>query len=585
MSALDTLPRLLRRNAAERGAAVAMRLRHHGIWRAETWAEHQDGVLDLARGLAAVGFQRGDRLAVVGDNRPALYRAQLAAMALGGAAVPCWPDAEPEALAHVIADSGVSVVVAEDEDQVGKLLTVTDRMPPLKAIIFADPRMVHHEDVAIVRSLEDVVAAGRGGGADPRAAIDQGGTNDIALILYVTGASGPARAVALTHANLIAAATALSQAETVTASDEYVCYLPMAWIGEALYGLALPLLIGFTRSCPEDPETARRDLREIGPTIALLPPRICETMITDVTGRGTHAVGLKKRLNAAYLPDPVSGATRADRGFLAELLVHAPLRDQLGLNRLRWAHTGGLPADPQILRFMRGIGVNLKHGYGPAECAGLVSLSDDPTSLGAPLGGIETRAEADGTLRFTGANVAGGDFASGLLGAVGAGGLTLNGPKADQGRLGTGAELPVTRVEIALRASYYIADVVVLGDGQANVVALIAVEPDSLGLWAQDRGIAFAGIADLVAMPEVETLLSGEISRLSAEFAESIRPKRWLALAERPGGANAEAGLSMALRRRLALADQPLVAALFANPPGGQVRVIDAAGQRARETA
>jgi long-chain acyl-CoA synthetase len=341
MSGSDTLPRLLLRNAGSLGGRTAIREKRHGIWQAVTWAEHAAAVRALAGGLAASGFQRGDRLAVLGDNRRALYQAQLAAMCLGGAVVPCWPDAEPAWLRHVLADSGVSIVVAEDHDQVEKLLEIKDNLPAVHTIIHTDPRGVHHGELAFLRPITSIVSSGATTQADAAGPIGTATADEVCLIPYVTPADGPPVAVPLTHAQLLAAATAVTRAADVRQSDEYFSYLPMAWAAEAIYGTALSLLVGFAISCPEDPETARRDLRELGPTILLAPPRIWQSLLAEVETKASHATPMKRSLCARFLPDAYAAAPPGRGGFLAEWLVAAPVRDQLGLGRLRWAHMGG----------------------------------------------------------------------------------------------------------------------------------------------------------------------------------------------------------------------------------------------------
>src|SRR5208282_863604 len=270
MMPTDTLPRLLRRNAASMGARPAMREKRHGIWQTLTWADYETLVLRLARGLAASGFRPGDRLAVLGDNRPRLYAALLAALALGGAGMPLWPDAEPGAIAEALGDAGVRVAVVEDQEQLGKLLAVKDRLPGLAQVVVLQPRAARGEDAAWVR---DIGAIEQRGVAlqGPVEGIAEGRPGDVALLLPSLEARG---AVMLTHANLLAAAHAITAVEQVRPSDEIVAFMPMAWIGDALYSLALGLSVGFTCNCPEGPETARRDLREIGPHILAAPPAL-----------------------------------------------------------------------------------------------------------------------------------------------------------------------------------------------------------------------------------------------------------------------------------------------------------------------
>lgn len=530
-----TLPGLLLRNARIMADKPAIREKRHGIWQARTWAEHVGATRDLALGLAAMGFTRGDRLAVLGDNRPALYQAELAAMALGGVVVPCWPDANTEWLAQVLADAKVSIVIAEDQDQVEKLLDIKDRLPALKEIVFTDLRGVHHDDLSFIRSLADMVAEGvatgatgaKGGALDLDAAIAAGSADDVCLICYVTPAAGSAHAVALTHADLLGAAEAVRKTSETRPEDEYFAYLPMAWVAEQVYGVALPLLTGFACSCPEDPETARRDLRELGPTILLAPPRIWQSLLSEIESKAAHSTPLKRRLCARYLPEAYSANAPARGGFLAEWLLAAPLRDQLGLGRLRWAHTGGLTMAPHVQGFFSALGVNLSQGLVMAEHAGMAGLVTD-----------------------------------------------LPGQADD------------ARIEAALCHNMHIADAVVVNGPAGSRAVLIAIDTLAVGDWAQDRSLSFTTTDELVALPEVRELIRGQIAQGNARLPDGLRVARYRLLGALPAATNAEASLSRIVQRRIALESAAERAEeIFANPPGPGIETVAAAATPVRERA
>jgi long-chain acyl-CoA synthetase len=578
----DTLPRLLLRNATTMAARPAMREKRKGIWQADSWAAHAEQVLALARGLAAQGFARGDRLAVLGDNRPPLYRAMLAAQCLGGVAVPVWPDADNDWLAHVLGDAGVSVVVAEDQDQVEKLLGIKPLLPALRLIVYTDPRGVHHTDVPFLFSLPDVVARGAQHAADIAAEIAQGRAEDLVLLCYETGASGAARGVMLSHANLIAAATALAGAEDVRPTDEIFSYLPMAWIGDALYSTALGLLIGFTCNCPEDPETARRDLREIGPTILLAPPRIWESLLDEIEIKAAHATALKRHLCSHFLrladrdeepaASPEGALRRTPEGALrrtfAEVLVRGPLRDQIGLGRLRWAHTGGAALAPRVFGFFRSLGIALKQSFGSATCAGIATLPAtgmaDPDMRGQPCPGIALRIGNGGEVELRGPAVclgyygesrpapgADGWWRTGDAGRIeSSGDLVIAGRLADLGRLEDGTAFAPDRVEMALRGSPFIADAVAFGNERKFVAALIAINQVIAGDWAQGNSLAYSSTADLLALPELRQLIQGEIERCNARLPPALRVRRYALLETVPAAVDTEASLSRVLQRR-----------------------------------
>ena len=284
MMAADTLPRLLRRNATTMGARPAMREKRHGIWQTLTWSAYETLVLDIARALAARGFGAGDRLAVIGDNRPRLYAALLAAQSLGGIGVPLWPDADPGAIAGMLNNACVRVVVADNQEQTGKLLTAKEQLPDLELAVSLDPRTVRDANAAW---LIDFATLQRQGAisAAPVDGIADGRPGDVALLLCRAGQPG----IMLSHANLLSAARAIAEVEELRPTDETVCFLPMAWIGDMLYALTLGLSVGFTCNCPESPETAVRDLREIGPSFLVAPPVVWESWLRAAEGRATHA--------------------------------------------------------------------------------------------------------------------------------------------------------------------------------------------------------------------------------------------------------------------------------------------------------
>ena len=372
MKPATTLPRLLHRNAASFGARPALREKRGGIWQVLSWSEYAALVARFAAGLAAHGFGRGDLLAVIGDNRPRLYAAMLAAQSLGGAAVPLWPDAEPDWIAQVVNHASMSMMVAEDAEQVDKIVSVKDRMPGLRLVVQTTSHGMRQIEYDWLKSFESVADVGTG-------VTEHSEPGDPALLLY-----GNDLAIAtLSHADLLAAADALIASEDIRHTDETLAWLPMAWFGDALSSQALALAVGFTCNCPEHPETARRDLREIGPTILIAPPRIWESTLTDIETRAAQSTPLKRALFARCRAIAVRAERYRDasgsvpillrlRLALGEVLVYAPLRDQIGLGRLRWANTGGESLSPSVLQSFHAYGINLKQSYGmpvPASAA------------------------------------------------------------------------------------------------------------------------------------------------------------------------------------------------------------------------
>ena len=375
MKAATTLPRLLHRNAASFGNRPAIREKRGGIWQVLTWSEYAALSARFAAGLAAAEFGRGDRLAVIGDNRPRLYAALLAAQSLGGCGVPLWPDAEPDWIAQVIEHAGVSVVVAEDAEQTDKIIAIKDRLPQLRLVVQATTDHMRRAEYTWLTSFEAVMDAG-----GVPAPIDHSEPGDLALLLPGLVGDVERRDVAMSHADLLAAADALIGVEDIRQTDEAMAWLPMAWFGDVLCSQALALSIGFTCNCPEGPETDWRDLREIGPTILIAPPSVWATVLADVESRAANATRLKRALFACFRRIAERAEQCREAGERIPLmlqlqmaigtgLVFAPLRDQIGLRRVRWANSGGDPLALHVLRSYRAFGVNLKQSYGMPELA------------------------------------------------------------------------------------------------------------------------------------------------------------------------------------------------------------------------
>ena len=351
MSTSATLPQLLRRNAANIGARIAMREKRRGIWHELTWAQHADVVIRFAAGLAARGFARGDRLAVIGDNSPPLYAALLAAQTLGGVGIPLQPDAEADRVAYVLRDAGVSVVVAADD-----MLDCLEGAG-LRLVVRLGRRS--DEQAAQVATFDEIMADGA---SAVDAAIAQGRPEDIAFRLYgVADEHG----VSVSHGELLIAADALAASADVREIDDVMAWQPMAWLGDMLGSLALPLLTACTCNCPEGHATAREDLREIGPTVMLAPPAVWQAMLADIDARAAETRGLKGLLLRACR-DAAENASPGVAKALGEALVFAPLRDQLGLRRLRAAFSIGDALPPHVQRGLQAIGVALTEGEGNA---------------------------------------------------------------------------------------------------------------------------------------------------------------------------------------------------------------------------
>jgi long-chain acyl-CoA synthetase len=583
---LTTLPRLLQRNARDFARRTAIREKDRGIWQSYTWAEYHAHVRDFALGLAALGFQRGDRLSVIGDNRPRLYWAQVAAQCLGGVSVPVYQDSIARELAYVWNHADVGLIVAEDQEQIDKILALREQLPALRYVVYDDPRGMLHYRQEWLKSFADVEALGREFGARHpgffEAAIEQGKPDDLAFVCYTSGTTGNPKGAMLSHGNTLEAARIALQSEDIRVDDDWLAYLPMAWVGDAFYTLVLSLVVGFCANCPESPETVQRDLRELGPTAVLAPPRIWESMLTTVQVKAADAPALKRWVFQRFR-DAAERAEilRADGKpiplglrlacALGEFFVYGPVRDQLGLRRARWALTGGAPLGPETFRFFRSIGVNLKQVYGSTETTGLISLQPsaeaNPTTAGRPCPGIEIKIADKGEVCVRSANVfrgylkndeatrevidGEGWFHTGDAGFIDPRGhLVIIDRAKDVGALADGTPFAPQFVENKLKFSPHIREAVAFGDGRPFVTAMIAIDMNTVGNWAERRSIAYTSYMDLSQKPEVRGLIREEIRKANATLPEAGKIRRFLLLTKDLEADDAEMTRTRKVRRR-----------------------------------
>jgi long-chain acyl-CoA synthetase len=582
---LATLSRLLLRNAKDFAGRTAIREKDRGIWQSHTWAEYHAHVRDLALGLAALGFKRGDRLSVIGDNRPRLYWAQVAAQCLGGASVPVYQDSIAKELAYVWNHADVSVIVAEDQEQLDKVLSLREQLPALRCVIYDDPRGMAHYHHDWLKSFADVQALGREFAKTHagyfEAAVEQGKADDLAFVCYTSGTTGSPKGVMITHANALETARMAANAEEFRPDDDYLAYLPMAWVGDAFYTLIMSLYVGFACNCPESPETVQRDLRELGPTLILAPPRIWENMLTAVQVRAADAPPLKRWVFERFR----SVAERAEilradgksippglRVMLAlgEFFVYGPVRDQLGLRRSRWALTGGAPLGPDTFRFFRSIGVNLKQVYGSTETTGLVSLQPsreaNPTTAGRPCAGIDIKIADKGEVLVKSAGVfrgylkndeatrevidAEGWFHTGDAGFIDPRGhLVIIDRAKDVGALADGTPFAPQFIENKLKYSPYIREAVAFGHTMPFVAAMIAIDMNTVGNWAERRGIPYTSYMDLSQKPDVRGLIREEIRKGNETLPDASKVCRFLLLTKDLEADDAEMTRTRKVRR------------------------------------
>jgi long-chain acyl-CoA synthetase len=550
---IDTFPRLMLHHAHVRPDHPATREKDLGIWQTWSWRDVAGEVRAIACGLAAEGFGRGMHLAIVGDNRPRLYWAMIAAQALGGVPVPMYQDAPAAEFVFVLNDAEIDYALVEDQEQVDKLLEAQPQVPTLRHVYYDDPRGLRNYDG--VTSFDQLFERGRAydrahpGFFDEQVAL--GRAEDVSGMLYTSGTTGKPKGVRQTHAAFIAAAKGSAEFDRLKPSDSVLSYLPMAWVGDHLFSFAQWLYVGFTINCPESGDTVMTDLREIGPTYYFAPPRVFENLLTQVMIRMEDAGAIKRWLFGHFTDVARRCGTRILDGdkvpagdrlqyALGNLLVYGPLRNVLGMSRIRVAYTAGAAIGPDLFRFYRSIGINLKQLYGSTETCAYVCLQPDRgvqfDTVGEAAPGVELTIADDGEVLVRGPMLlkeyykrpdataesidAQGYFHTGDAGFVDPGGqLKIIDRAKDVGKLANGAMFAPNYIENKLKFFPHIKEAVAFGAGRDRVCAFINIDVGSVGNWAERRGIAYSGYTDLAAKPEVYELIRRCVEQVNEALA------------------------------------------------------------------
>ncbi|MBC3812459.1 AMP-dependent synthetase/ligase [Undibacterium aquatile] len=550
-----TFPRLLLEHGKMRPEHPAFREKDLGIWQTWNWQQVNDEVRALACGLAAQGFQRGMNLAIIGDNRPRLYWAMMAAQCLGGIPVPLYQDAPAADMAYVLENAEIAFAVVEDQEQVDKLLDIKQQYAGIQHICFEDERGMRHYHQPELSSYAALQEAGRMyDRTHPEFFMHQielGQPEDTAVMLYTSGTTGKPKGVCQSHRSFMTAAVGGAGFDHLSADEDILSYLPMAWVGDHLFSFAQALVTGFTVNCPESSETVLTDLREVGPTYYFAPPRVFENMLTTVMIRMEDAGAVKQHLFQYYMEiarqygsdildgKPVSALARLNYR-IGEFLIYGPLKNVLGLSRVRVAYTAGAAIGPDLFRFYRSIGVNLKQLYGSTETCAYVCLQPDGNikfdSVGQAAPGVEvTLADNGEVLVKSSAMLTGyykrpdataevideqGYFHTGDAGIFDAEGhLKIIDRAADVGKLTNGDIFAPNYIENKLKFFPFIKEVVAFGHDRDHVCAFINIDMEAVGNWSERRGIAYSGYTDLAAKAETYQLIMSCIEKVNADLA------------------------------------------------------------------
>jgi len=608
----DTFPKLVRDNAERFGSRVAIREKDYGIWQSYTWRDYFDQARLIALGLASLGFARGDKTAIIGDNRPQLYWAVMATQALGGVPVPIYQDSVEKEMQYILDHAEARFAVVEDQEQVDKLLHVKAQCPRLESIIYDDSRGMRGYSEPSLMSLTELAERGRkfevGHPAHFDEELGRGRADDVAIICYTSGTTGVPKGAMLSHRNLSVTARNAAAFEGLQSDEEILSYLPMAWVGDHIFSYAQSIVTGFAINCPESAATVLHDLKEIGPTYFFAPPRIWETILTNVMVRVEDCAWPKRRLVDFFLrlaqaieqarlnraPVPVWRRLLAPLGHL---LVGAPLRDNLGMRRLRRAYTAGEAIGPEIFVFFRALGINVKQIYGMTEASVFITVQKDDDvrldTVGIPIPGVELRISPEGEVLYRSPGVFQGYYKnpeatrqtledgwvrSGDAGVIDHDGhLKIVDRAKDVGRLADGTLFAPKYLENKLKFSPYVKEAVCVGQDRPYVAALINIDLVAVGNWAERGGIAYTSYTDLSQKPEVYDLVRREVERVNRSLAEDevlrgARIRKFLILHKELDPDDEEITRTRKVRRGyIALKYAALIEALYGE--GGHVEV------------
>lgn len=559
MTAANTFAGLLVEHARVRGHRPALREKNLGVWQTFTWSDVYEEVQRLAHGLALLGIAPGGHVAVIGENRPRLYMGMMATQALGAIPVPLYQDAVAQEMVYVLQDASITVAIVEDQEQVDKMLEIRAQCPSLRHIVYDDPRgLRHYDDPALLSYVELARQGAEHCKANPDFFVQRIAAihpDDTAAMFYTSGTTGKPKGVVLTHHALIDRARAVERMESLTDREDVLAYLPPAWIGQNMFSYTQLLVTGFTVNHPESPDTVMIDLRDIGPTYYFAPPRVLEGLLTQVTIRMEDAGWLKRKLYAwamrvarrvgSRLLDgqAVSILDRLRYG-LGDLSIFGPLRNALGMSRVRIAYTAGEAIGPDLFVFYRSLGINLKQLYGSTETSVFVCVQADasvkPDTVGPPVAGVQIQVSASGEVLLKSPGLfkeyyrnpeatqesftQDGWFRTGDAGYLDEDGhLKIIDRAKDVGKLADGSLFAPKYIENKLKFFAHVKEAVAFGDGRDQVCAFINIDLEAVGNWAERRGMPYAGYTDLAQRDEVYQLISQCVSQVNSDLAEDPR--------------------------------------------------------------
>ncbi len=604
----DTFPKLLIRNAQLYGARPAMRHKDLGVWQTWTWAQVLEIVRAYAVGLNRLGLMRGETIAIVGGNRPKLYWSVMAAQILGAVPVPVYADAVADELAFVLAHAETRFAAVEDQEQVDKIMSVMERLPKLEEMVYDERRGLRDYDHSHLRPMDEIIAEGRKALADPSVAawldseIAAGKGSDPSIILYTSGTTGASKGVVMTEERSIKAASDTVAFDHLNENDVALAYLPLAWVGDHYLNYAQGLVAGFCTACPESTDTAMADLREIGPTFYFAPPRTLEQLLTRVMIRMEDAGYLKRKMFRFFIgvarkygerilnkqPVPLTGRLLY---LLGELLVYGPLKNVLGLSRVRIALTAGEAIGPDLFAFYRSIGLNLKQFYGQTEAFLFLTAQPDgqiySDTVGRTFPNVDLRIAENGEVQYKAPGMFAGYFKDDAktaevmtpdgyvkTGDAGffdekTGHLKIIDRAKDVGKLNDGTLFPPKYIENKLKFFPNIREAVAYGDKRDFVAVMINIDLTAVESWAERNNVAYGSYQELAGHPQVYDLIEQHVAEVNRSLAQDKKTagaqiKRFLILHKELDADDGEITRTLKVRRGfVAERYAPLIKALY----------------------
>ncbi|MCI0710352.1 MAG: AMP-binding protein [Chloroflexi bacterium] len=561
----DTLPKLFMHTARRLGASqVAMRKKHLGVWQEYTWADSLQRVRNVCLGLVELGLKRGDKVSIIGDNDPEYYWAELAAQSAGGTTLGIFTDATPRELEYLLTDSDTTIVIAHDQEQVDKILEIREQLPKLLKVVYWDAKGLQNYETDWIISWDDVEVLGQAvHERDPQryeTLVNEGSGDDIAILSYTSGTTSLPKGAMISHANLyFGSQHSTAELMPVYMGDDYVSFSPLAWITEQSLGMANHVIHAMVVNFPEAAGTVQQDIREIAPVTLLFPSRLWESLVRTVQANMVDADIINRTIYRLFLPVGYKMAEFEERrkqppihwrvlNGIGELLLFAPLRDKLGLTRLRYGYTSGSAISPEVLKFFRAININLHQLYGSTECQGHTIHYPGEVKVGTvgkPMPTVQVKIDDDGQILIKSRAVFQGYYKSpekteeakkddwfhtGDSGYFDEDGhLVYLDRMKDLIELGGGERFSPQYIEGSLKFSPYVHDVMALGSVEMPYVsALITIDFENVARWAENRGINFTTMVDLSQRDEVNELILKDIERVNEQLPPASRIRRFV---------------------------------------------------------